>query len=219
MSIRIMAVAAPELSGSSIGSRVLSSEDPASLFNACRYAAFLAENDIGAWGNSNWATSRKLRRGTLLLMHSLKEDLQAFEKFLTEIKPNILLIGAMSICFPGAVACAKKAKELLGDEVCIILGGRHASETIYQGQDGRIMNHPGSPLRLMAEGRISQVFDLIISGEGEHIIAWIGEKISDLESHKIQPIMISSYLQGSFQVPGNWIMGWVSEGGDACHKR
>jgi len=212
MSIRIMAVAAPELSESNIGTRVLSSEDPASLFNACRYAAFLAENDIGAWGDSNWATSRKLRRETFLLMHSLKENLQAFEKLLAEIKPNILLIGAMSICLPGAVACAKRAKELLGDDVCIILGGRHASETIYQGQDGRVINHPGSPLRLMSEGRIPQVFDLVISGEGEHIIAWIGEKISDLESQKIQPTMISSYLQGSFQVPGKWIMGWINEG-------
>jgi len=212
MSIRIMAVAAPELSESNIGTRVLSSDDPASLFNACRYAAFLAENDIGTWGDSNWATSRKLRRETFLLMHSLKENLQIFEKLLAEIKPNILLIGAMSICLPGAIACAKRAKELFGDDVCIILGGRHASETIYQGQDGRVVNHPGSPLRLMAEGRIPQVFDLVISGEGEHIIAWIGEKISDLESHKIQPVMINSHLQGSFQVPGKWIIGWIDEG-------
>ena len=211
MSIRIMAVAAPELLESSISARVLSSEDPASLFNACRYAAFLAENDIGAWGDSNWATSRKSRRETFLLMHSLKVDLPAFEKLLAEIKPNILLIGAMSICLPGAVACAKRAKELLGDSICIVLGGRHASETIYQGQDGRIVNHPGSPLRLMAESRIPQVFDLVISGEGEHIIAWIGEKISDMDSRKIQPAMVSSYLQGSFQVPGKWIMGWLNE--------
>jgi len=212
MSIRVMAVAAPELPESSIGARVLSSEDPASLFNACRYAAFLAENDIGAWGDSNWKTSRKSRRGTFLLMHSLKEDFLDFEKLLAEIKPNILLIGAMSICLPGAVACAKRAKELFGDSICIILGGRHASETIYQGQDGRVVNHSGSPLRLMVEGRIPQVFDLVISGEGEHIIAWIGEKISDMESSKIQPAMVSSYLQGSFQVPGKWIMGWINEG-------
>ena len=212
MSIRIMAVAAPELSESSIGSRVLSSEDPASLYNACRYAAFLAENDIGAWGNSNWATSRKARRETFLLMHSLKEDLPAFEKLLTKIKPNILLIGAMSVCLPGAIACAQKAKELFGQEICIVLGGRHASETIYQGQDGQVVNHPGSPLRLMAEGHIPAVFDLVVSGEGEHLIAWIGEKVSDLELQKIQPAMVSSHLQGLFQAPGRWIAGWINDG-------
>ncbi|MBU3935020.1 B12-binding domain/radical SAM domain-containing protein [Patescibacteria group bacterium] len=207
-----MAVAAPELSESSIGSKVLSSEDPASLFNACRYAAFLAENDIGAWGNSNWAVSRKARRETFLLMRSLKGDSPAFERLLAEIKPNVLLIGAMSVCLPGAIACAQKAKELFGQEICIVLGGRHASETIYQEQDGRVVNHPGSPLRLMAEGHIPEVFDLVVSGEGEHIIAWIGEKVSDFELQKIQPAMISSHLQGLFQVPGRWIAGWASEG-------
>lgn len=209
MAIRVMAVAAPELPESSIGIKVLSSEDPASLFNACRYAAFLAENDIGAWGDSNWSLSRKIRRKTFLLMHSLKEDLSVFEKTIIEIKPNLLLIGAMSICLPGAIVCAKKAKELFGDKICVVLGGRHVSETIYLGQEGSIINHPGSPLRLMAEERIEPVFDLVISGEGEHIIAWIGERISDLELRKTSPTKISSCLQGLIHVSGKWFMGWL----------
>lgn len=82
MTIRVMAVATPELPEGKIGRGVLSSEDPVSLFNACRYAAFLAENNVGSWGESNWAVSRKERRETFLLMHSLKEDLPLFEGLL-----------------------------------------------------------------------------------------------------------------------------------------
>ena len=210
MSIRVVAIAAPQIPESMIGSRVLSSEDPASLFNACRYAASLAENDVGPWGESNWAVSRKERRNSFLLMHSLKEDFPKFERLLTDVKPNILLIGAMSICLPGAVACAKRAKEMFGDEICVVLGGRHASETIYPSQNGTIVHHHGSPLRLIEEERIEQVFDLVISGEGEHLIPWIGEKIHDLGRHSIAPSKICSYLQGIDQVPGRWIVGWIN---------
>jgi len=211
MFIRVVAVAAPQLPESRISSKVLSSEDPASLFNACRYAASLAENDVGPWGESNWAVSRIERRKSFLLMHSFKEDLPNFERLLSNVQPNILLIGAMSICFPGAIACAKKAKEMFGDRVCIVLGGRHATETIYSLQDGIVVHHRGSPLRLIAEDRIEPVFDLVVSGEGEYLIAWIGEKVYDLERHNISPSKICSYLQGIDQVPGRWIAGWVDD--------
>lgn len=211
MAIRVMAVAAPELPEGKIGTGVLSSEDSVSLFNACRYAAFLAENDIGLWGESNWASPRKKRRETFLLMHSLKENLLTFEELLEKIRPNLLLIGAMSLCLPGAVACAKKAKEIFGDEICIMLGGRHASETIYFTQDGIIKHHPSSPLRLMAEEHIDQVFDLVLSGEGEHIIASIGEIVDNLEQQRIPPAKINNYLQEISRVPGRWIIGWVDD--------
>ena len=209
MAIRVMAVAAPELPEGKIGTGVLSSEDPVSLFNAGRCAASLAENDIGFWAESNWAVSRKERRKTFLLMHSLKEDLPVFEKFLEKIQPNLLLIGAMSLCLPGAIACAKKAKEIFGDEICVVLGGRHTNETIYLLQDETIKHHPGSPLRLMAEGHIDQVFDLVVSGEGEYIIASIGEIVGDLAQRKIPPAKISNYLQAVSQTQGRWIIGWV----------
>ena len=211
MAIRVMAVAAPELPEGKIGVGVLSSNDPASLFNACRYAAFLAENEIGFWGESNWVVSRKERRETFLLMHSLKDDLPIFEKLLEKFQPNLLLIGAMSLCLPGAVACVKKAKEMFGDEICVVLGGRHTNETIYTTQDGTIKHHPGSPLRLMAEEHIDQVFDLVVSGEGEYIIASIGEIVGSLDQRKISPAEISNYLQEIPQTPGRWIVGWIDD--------
>lgn len=211
MAIRVIGIAAPELPEGKIGKGVLSGEDPVSLFNACRYAAFLAENDVGFWAESNWAVLRKERRKTFLLMHSLKEDTPVFERMLEKIQPNLLLIGAMSICLPGAVACAKKAKEMFGDEICVVLGGRHASETIYLTRDGTIKHHFSSPLRLMAEGYIDQVFDLVVSGEGEYIIASIGEIVGNLDQRKISPAKISKYLQEISQVQGRWIIGWVDE--------
>jgi B12-binding domain/radical SAM domain protein len=211
MAIRVMVVSAPELPEGEIGGGVLSSNDPVSLFNACRYAAYLAENKIGFWGESNWAVSRKERRKTFLLMHSLKDDLPIFERLLEKIQPNLLLIGAMSLCLPGAIACAQKAKEMFGDEICVVLGGRHTNETIYIAQGGAIKHHPGSPLRLMAEERIGRVFDLVVSGEGEYIIASIGEIVGSLDQRKIPPAKISNYLQEVSQTPGRWIIGWVDK--------
>lgn len=167
---------------------------------------------MGPLGESNWAVPRKIRRETILLMHSLKEDLPAFKNLLEKVQPNLLLIGAMSLCLPGAVACARKAKEMFGNEICVVLGGRHATETIYSDQRGVIIHHPGSPLRLIAEGYIEPVFDLVVSGEGEHIIAWIGEKVDKLDRLCISPSTISAHHEGVEQVHGRWILGWTEAG-------
>src|SRR3989339_1293677 len=102
MPIRVMAVAAPELPEGNIGKDVLSSDDPVSLYNACRYAAFQAGNAVGFWAESNWACHRKERKEAFLLMHSLKEDMLKYEIYLKKIQPNLLLIGAMTLCLPGA---------------------------------------------------------------------------------------------------------------------
>ena len=212
MALRVVAVAAPELLEGILGAGVLKSEDPASLFNGCRYSAFLAENKIGPWGESNWTLPRKQRRESLLLMHSLKEDLPVFISLLESVQPNFLLIGAMSLCFPGAVECARIAKGMFGNSICIVLGGRHATETIYLNQQDTIIHHPGSPLRLMEEGLVPSVFDLVISGEGEYIIAALGEIINDLDQRGIAVSTISRQTQGIAQIPGNWIMSWIENG-------
>jgi hypothetical protein len=180
MALRAVAVAAPDRLSGSPG-RALTSGDPASLFNACRHAAAAAARGAGAWGESNWAVPRLERRRRLLLMHSWNGDVDAFEALLRRERPNLLLIGAMSLCLPGAIACARLAKELFGERICVVLGGRHASETIYATPDDVVHQHPGSPLRLMAAGRIDPVFDLVASGEGEALITAIGEQVDALD--------------------------------------
>src|SRR5262249_38247026 len=151
--------------------------DPASLFNACRAGAAAAVSRSGAWGHSNWSGTRAERRAAVIMLHTLREGLPALQKRLFELRPNLILIGSMSICLPGALACARYAKALLGDQVCVVLGGRHASETIYRLPDGSIEHHPSSPLRLMAESYTDSVFDVVIAGEGEHAIVALGELV------------------------------------------
>ncbi len=206
--LRVVAISAPELPEGGIG-KILNSEDPASLFNACRCAAQLAELQVGAWGDSNWTGSRHERRKHILLMRSLKEDLPLFEQMIDTVRPNLLLIGSMSVCFPGAIACARRAKELLGNSVCVVLGGKHVNETMFLGRDGSVIHHPGSPLRLMAENHIEPIFDLVVAGEGEYVITWVGERIFKLEQQNIPPAHLPFLIDDIESVPGNWIGGWI----------
>ena len=209
MSLRVVAIAAPELPAGGLGGGVLSREDPTSLYNACRYAALLAENGVGPWAESNWAQPRTFRRQSLLLMHSLQEDMPAFERLLEDLKPNLLLMGAMSLCLPGAVVCAQRAKEMFGDDICVVLGGRHPSESIFVDRTGAVAHHVASPLRLMVEGRIPAVFDLVVAGEGEHLLAWIGAVVGGIAKRGLPPARASAYLGEITRVPGSWILGWL----------
>ena len=205
MSLRVVAVSAPEKLRGSLGQFVLKSDDPASLYNACRYAGQLAMQNYGQWGESNWSGTRKERRSSIMLMHSFEDNLHDFTDLLLRIRPNLLLLGAMSICFPGAIACAIKARELLGEEVCIVLGGRHACESIFLDRNGDLVHHTSSPLLLMAQGKLDVVFDFVVSGEGEYIIAEIGEVIG----RGISKCNLLSHFESRKEVPGDWIIGSV----------
>jgi B12-binding domain/radical SAM domain protein len=205
--LRAVAVAAPELPEGGLGLRTLKSSDPASLYNACRVAAQWADQGIGPWGESRWSESRRSRRESILLMHSLKEDMPVFEELLVREQPNLLLIGAMSVCLPGAVACAVRAKELFGDGICVVLGGRHVSETIYDVR-GQVQQHPASPVRLMAEGLIPPVFDMVVSGEGEYVIAKLGEAVA-AQARAHRGVADASELAGYLSdAPGRWVASW-----------
>ncbi|WP_405090213.1 B12-binding domain/radical SAM domain-containing protein [Micromonospora sp. NBC_01392] len=204
MALRVVAVAPPELPASGLGRHTLTSADPASLFNACRVAGQRAANGTGAWGDSNWAGSRASRRESVLLMHSLVEDMARFDALLERFEPNLLLLGAMSVCLPGAVACAVRAKQRLGDRVHVVLGGRHASETIWRA-GGTVRHHPGSPVRLIADGTLPPVFDLVVAGPGEHVIAGLGEVIATAT----QPATSADLAAGIADEPGDWIASWA----------
>ncbi len=221
MALRAVAVAAPDWIAGSKDAAALNSRDPVSLFNACRYAALLAQQPRGsgsAWPESNWAVPRRKLREKTLLMYSL-DDMPAFEALLLRERPNLLLIGAMTLCFPGAIRCAERAKELLGHEVLVVLGGRHASETMYLAnridrRDEAVRHHPGSALQLMARGRIPQVFDAVVSGDGEHVIAALGELVAAAECGGDGGVRLRAALAGiDPRTPGDWIVGWLDEHG------
>ncbi|MFF4934998.1 B12-binding domain/radical SAM domain-containing protein [Streptomyces griseofuscus] len=211
MNLRVVAVAPPGLPEGRSGRHTLKSADPASLFNACRVAAWRADEGVAAWGESNWAVPRQQRRELLLLMHSLQEDLPEFEALLERERPNLLLLGAMTMCLPGAAACAARAKEILGDEVCVVLGGRHASETIYE-RDGMVTHDVSSPCRLMAERYLPPVFDIVVSGEGEHLIAEIGEQVAELVRRGVPAAALRGKAHELADASGTWVMSSYENG-------
>ncbi|MFK4259188.1 B12-binding domain/radical SAM domain-containing protein [Agrobacterium tumefaciens] len=210
--LRVVAVAAPDSVQGKKGERALNSSDPASLYNACRIAASRARSAQGGWGNSNWADrSRAKVRENFLLLYSL-DDLPAFVDVLRREQPNMLLLGAMTLCMPGAIECAKLAKEMFGNDIIVVLGGRHVTETVYiQSRGSRltpdITHHRASPARLVREGRIPPVFDIVVSGDGEFVIAELGEIIA---KQKPPHDMSAIYEAVDRAVPGDWIISFPS---------
>lgn len=220
--LRVLAVSAPENERGTLPRDPIYSRDPASLFNAMRIAAIESEKPDSAWSRSNFAGSRKERREKMDLMYSL-DDMSAFEEKLRKEKPNVLFIGAMSLSLPGAVEVAKKAREILGNDVLIVLGGRHATETIYKdapdrefvqlqipGQDNTppIKHHAGSPLLLIQQGKIPPVFDMVVAGQGEDIIAKIGD-VAEKAANEGNVRNIQPYLSELQTANGDWIAGYI----------
>lgn len=217
MELRVAAVAAPDRPFGRVDTRSLTSADPASLFNACRVAAESAVSTAGAWSHSNWSGTRAQRRKSLLMMESLSGSRDALDELLVRVSPHLLLIGSMTPCLPGAIACAARARELLGNDVCIVLGGRHVNETMFLEEED-IRHHPGSPLRLMHTGAIPRVFDLVVAGEGEDVIRSIGAAIAtSLRDHK-SPASPNSFVPGLECAAGSWIAGWI-DGHSIHHAR
>lgn len=208
--IRAIAVSAPDWIRGAKSADALNSTDPASLFNACRYAADLARRKIGAWAHSNWAAPSSTVRENFLLMYSL-EDMGRFESLVLSQRPNLLLLGAMTLCMPGAVECAKLAKELLGDEILIVLGGRHATETMYLQNErirepSAVRHHRASPGRLTRAGAIPPIFDIVVSGDGEQVIAEIGAALCSLSPRELASIADCTKPD----TPGCWIADFPS---------
>jgi B12-binding domain/radical SAM domain protein len=213
--LRALAISAPDYVSGTKGTRALSSSDPASLQNACRFAATSARSRHSHWGAGDWNVAQPELRKRVVLLSSL-DDLDDFEQLLARERPNLLLIGAMTLCMPGAIACATLARAVLGDRVLIVLGGRHPTETIYLSNrrvraPQSVRHHVGSPLRLMQTGRIADVFDLVISGDGEYLIAALGEAMRYQRlGHPIDVAQMAAAIDAD--IPGDWIMGWLERG-------
>ena len=205
--LRVVAVAPPDWIHGKKDTRALNSSDPASLFNACRVAASRALSRTGAWANSNWAgETRSKVRANFLLMYSL-DDIPAFIEMMECEKPNVLLLGAMTLCMPGAIECAKIAKEMFGDDIVVVLGGRHVTETIYlwhakARQAADVVHHRASPARLIREGQLPSIFDVVVSGDGEFFIAELGEILG----HNRAPYDLKAiFAEFDRATPGDWI--------------
>ena len=209
--LKIIAISAPQWvanRGKEI-QKSLNSTDPFSLQNALRLAAWNAQKGIGRWKNSNWANRKDLKR-SVKLMNYYEDEIHEFIELLWNEKPNLLFIGAMTLSYPGAIGLAKIAKEILKNEVFIVLGGKHCNETFWY-SNNEFYHHFGSPLKNIAISNDykQNVFDLVISGDGEDVIVQIGEIIDELISDGRKLAEFYSLSDKLEQAKGNWIAGWV----------
>ena len=85
------------------------------------------------------------------------------EKVLEEIKPRYIGFTGTTPLFPKVVELSFKVRQILGDEVTILIGGPHATA-------------------LPEESLMSSEADILVFGEGERTIVdiWKGKKLSEI---------------------------------------
>lgn len=219
-----MALSAPHwVKKGTAESNSLNSWSPFSLQNAVRLAAGRALSGEGYLGQSNWSSKEGLR-DTVFMMEYWEEEKKKLEQKLRESRPHVLFIGAMTLAFPGAIQVARLAKEILGEEVLIVLGGKHSNETFFEERKSQsepqtsevkaLKNTKGSPLSLIESGKIDNIFDLVCSGSSEELIATIAERVGELVAQGLNPREVRSEIESLVKViPGDWRAGWVESGG------
>lgn len=188
-------------------SKRLDSNVPFSLQNAVRLGAkdALVGNDV--WSRSNWSDPNLLSNSVCLFNYA-EDEVKIFSEKLEEIRPQVLFIGSMTLSFPGAIQFATIAKEKFGDDIFVVLGGKHANETIYTSH-GTVEHHVGSPTLLMKNGKIPRVFDLVVSGDGEEVVHHIGKCIGN-EILKYGVISsFSTHVESFKNVRGKYILSWI----------
>ena len=208
--LRVLGVSAPHYvkKDNSIISTSLNSSDPFSLYNAYKVAAYKAQSGDKNWGNSNWNT-KEGRDNSIMLLQYYYNDAPRFLEKLKEINPNLLFIGSMTLGFAGAIEIANLAKRALGDNIFIVLGGKHVNETIFE-KEGQVNQLKSSPLLLMKEGRIPRVFDMICSGDGEEILYQIGNALNQSIENNKNLDNVYQY-DGLKKAKGDWVLGWLNK--------
>ena len=206
--LKVLGVSAPhyERKPSKSKSTSLNSRDPFSLYNAFRVCAEHAQGHDEYWNKSNWNTQEG-RDDSIILMEYFFNDKHIFIDMLDKVKPNLLLIGAMTLSFIGAIEIAKIAKEKYGNDIFIVLGGKHSTETIFC-KDTSIEQLKNSPIKLMQSSQIPRVFDMVISGDGEEIIWQIGRAVGYTMSEGLALDNVYKY-EGLKDAKGNWVLSWL----------
>lgn len=207
--LRFCAIAAPHWACSQEDSTQrlsLNSRTPFSLQNAMRCLADKAQKGELV---CNWEDSRLLSE-SILLFDDYEDNITVLKERLEAIRPNVLFLGSMTLSFPGAVRIAQTAKRMFGDDVLVVLGGKHVNETFYM--DGKNpSHHKASPLKLMQSKKIDRVFDLAVSGDGEYVSLRIAEMVGDLLKKGLPPSSILTCMDRVSSADGTWCLGWIDE--------
>ena len=113
---------------------------------------------------------------------------------LKTVCPKVVLISAVSPAHRYAIDIARTVRENLPDCI-IILGGRHADETIKLDPTTQELTlQPSSTLSKMADGSIEPVIDFIISGEGYYALDVLMKAISLAMDISTKTVNVTSVL-------------------------
>lgn len=218
--LRVLAMSAPHWPARPPDTTVrsLTAGTPFSLQNALRQAAGVARSGYpGGWGDSNW-TSQEMRQESVLLLEFMEEATPVILDRVRNLKPNLVLIGAMTLGIPGAVRCATLVREELGGDCLIVLGGKHANETLRRVRSEAVMLDV-CPANLMKRGDIPEsasgipLFDVILSGEAEEAVTVLGELVHHSVKRGESPRAVLSTLPLLGRARGDWIAAAVCPGG------
>jgi radical SAM superfamily enzyme YgiQ (UPF0313 family) len=116
---------------------------------------------------------------------------------LENVRPKVVLISAVSPGHRYAIDIARTVREHLPG-CLIILGGRHADETIrLDPETQELVLQPSSTLSKIADGEIEPVIDFILSGEGYFVLDVLMKAISlamDIPTKTVDPAIVLDAL-------------------------
>ena len=108
---------------------------------------------------------------------------------LMKIKPKVVLISAVSPAHRYALDMMRTIRHVLPDCI-IVLGGRHTDETIhYDAKTKRVRFEPTNTFHKICEGKIEQIVDFAIAGQGYFALDLLMKAISlamDIETMSVQ---------------------------------
>lgn len=111
------------------------------------------------------------------------------DSVLMKVKPKVVLISAVSPAHRYALDIVRVIRCVL-PECIIVLGGRHVDETIhYDANSGQVKFAPTSTFNQVYEGRVKQMVDFAIAGQGYYALDLLMKAVSlamDIETMSVQ---------------------------------
>ncbi|WP_326768769.1 radical SAM protein [Streptomyces sp. NBC_01591] len=126
-------------------------------------------------------------------------------RLLREVRPRVVLISAVSPAHRYALEIAALVRtEVPG--AYIVLGGRHADETVtVTPRGGRLLVKPSGTPAVIQEGKVPPVIDAVVAGEAYHTVDVLMRALAlamDLEDRWVDRARVLSCLQGLLQQEG-----------------
>ena len=146
----------------------------------------------------------------------------AWIRLLREVQPRVVLISSVSPAHRYALEIAALAKSEVSG-VFVVLGGRHADETVTVTPRGEAaLVRPSSTVSVIQEGKAPRVIDAIVTGEAYYAVDLLMRALAlsiDLERQVVDRGKVLGYLQRLLAEdgpgPGNALI--VVAGDDAFH--